>query len=118
MLAVHYNLENSLVSILTENAERDTEAKRYYEQPEGGSSGLIVRNQLNLNGGQDQDLGGRYGLEASAAWATGARRSTCNWPASAVPDDKLITRSTSCTPSANCKAVSCAWAISPPIPKG
>ncbi|MHC8403966.1 CS1-pili formation C-terminal domain-containing protein [Pseudomonas sp. TMB3-21] len=67
VLAVHYNLENSLVSILTENAERDVQAKRYFEQPEGGSSGLMVRNQLNLNGGQDQDLGGRYGLEASAS---------------------------------------------------
>ena len=30
MLAVHYNLENSLLSIVTENAERDTEAKRFY----------------------------------------------------------------------------------------
>ncbi|MCP2065696.1 UNVERIFIED_ORG: hypothetical protein J2Y84_001022 [Pseudomonas reinekei] len=67
MLAVHYNLENSLLSIVTENAERDTEAKRFYDQPEGGSSGLMVRNQLNLNGGQDQDLGGRFGLEASGS---------------------------------------------------
>jgi hypothetical protein len=67
LLAVHYNLENSLLSVVTENAERDSEAKRYYDQPEGGSSGLMVRNQLNLNGGQDQDLGGRYGLEASAS---------------------------------------------------
>ncbi|MGV8888679.1 MAG: CS1-pili formation C-terminal domain-containing protein [Pseudomonas sp.] len=67
VLAVHYNLENSLVSILTENAERDLEAKRYFEQPLGGSSGLMVRNQLNLNGGQEQDLGGRFGLEASGS---------------------------------------------------
>ncbi|MHC8337747.1 CS1-pili formation C-terminal domain-containing protein [Pseudomonas sp. HLT2-19-2] len=67
VLAVHYNLENSLVSILTENAERDLEAKRYFEQPLGGSSGLMVRNQLNLNGGQQQDLGGRFGLEASGS---------------------------------------------------
>jgi len=59
LLAVHYSLENSLVSILTENAERDVEAKRYHDQPDGGSRGLMVRNQLNLNGGQDQDLGGR-----------------------------------------------------------
>ena len=68
MLAVHYNLESSLLSIVTENAERDTQAKRFYEQPEGGSSGLMVRNQLNLNGGQDQDLGGRFGLEASGSF--------------------------------------------------
>lgn len=67
MLAVHYNLENSQLSIVTERAERDIEAKQYYDQPESGSSGLILRNQLNLNGGQDQDLGGRFGLEASAS---------------------------------------------------
>jgi hypothetical protein len=67
MLAVHYNLESSVVSIITENAERSLQPQRFHEQPEGGSNGLMVRNQLNLNGGQDQDLGGRYGLEASAS---------------------------------------------------
>ena len=67
LLAVHYSLENSLVSILTENAERDDQVQRFYNQPEGGSTGLIVRNQLNLNGGKNQDLGGRYGLEASSS---------------------------------------------------
>ncbi|OMQ34611.1 TcfC E-set like domain-containing protein [Pseudomonas putida] len=67
LVAVHYSLENSLVSILTENAERDDQVQRYYSLPEGGSTGLIVRNQLNLNGGQNQDLGGRYGLEASSS---------------------------------------------------
>ncbi|WP_454846457.1 TcfC E-set like domain-containing protein [Pseudomonas farris] len=67
LLAVHYSLENSQVSILTENAERDDQAQLYHALPEGGSTGLIVRNQLNLNGGQNQDLGGRYGLEASSS---------------------------------------------------
>ncbi|PWE39387.1 CS1-pili formation C-terminal domain-containing protein [Pseudomonas prosekii] len=67
LLAVHYSLENSLVSLVTENAERDDQPQAYYEQPQHGSTGLIVRNQLNLNGGQDQDLGGRYGLEASSS---------------------------------------------------
>lgn len=67
MLAVHYSLESSVLSIVTENAERDLQTSRFHDQPEGGSSGLMLRNQLNLNGGQDQDLGGRYGLEASAS---------------------------------------------------
>ena len=67
LLAVHYSLENSLVSILTENAERDDQEQRFYTLPEGGSTGLIVRNQLNINGGQNQELGGRYGLEASSS---------------------------------------------------
>lgn len=67
LLAVHYNLENSLVSILTKNAERDTSPQQFYTQPEGGSTGLIINNQLNLNGGQNQDLGGRFGIEASSS---------------------------------------------------
>ena len=67
LLAVHYNLENSLVSILTENAERDAAPQQFYTQPDGGSTGLIINNQLNLNGGQNQDLGGRFGVEASSS---------------------------------------------------
>ncbi len=66
-LAVHYSLENSLVSILTENVERTAQVKQFYDQPETGSLGLIINNQLNLNGGQDEKLGGRYGLEASSS---------------------------------------------------
>ena len=89
MLAVHYNLANSLVSILTENAERDTETKRYYDQPEGGSTGLILRNQLNLNGGQDQDLGGRYGLEASSSLGNWTQSLNMQLARLGGPDDKL-----------------------------
>ncbi|KPN93521.1 CS1-pili formation C-terminal domain-containing protein [Pseudomonas nunensis] len=89
MLAVHYNLENSLVSIVTENAERDTEVKRYYDQPEGGSSGLMVRNQLNLNGGQDQDLGGRYGLEASGSLGNWSQTFNMQLARLGGPDDQL-----------------------------
>ncbi|MHC8349068.1 CS1-pili formation C-terminal domain-containing protein [Pseudomonas sp. RT4P38] len=89
VLAVHYNLENSLVSILTENAERDVEAKRYFEQPEGGSSGLMVRNQLNLNGGQEQDLGGRFGLEASGSLGNWSQTFNMQMARLGGPDDKL-----------------------------
>lgn len=67
LLAIHYSIENSLVSILTENVERQGETQRYFEQPQDGSLGLIINNQLNLNGGQNQDLGGRYGLIASSS---------------------------------------------------
>ncbi|MEZ1323923.1 TcfC E-set like domain-containing protein [Pseudomonas fluorescens] len=88
-LAVHYNLENSLVSIATENAERDVQAKRYYDQPEGGSSGLMVRNQLNLNGGQDQDLGGRFGLEASSSLGNWSQTLNLQLARLGGPDDKL-----------------------------
>lgn len=89
LLAVHYSLENSLVSILTENAERDLEAKRYYDQPEGGSSGLMVRNQLNLNGGQDQDLGGRFGLEASASLGNWSQTFNMQLARLGGPDEQL-----------------------------
>ncbi|EFQ61485.1 hypothetical protein PFWH6_4787 [Pseudomonas fluorescens WH6] len=89
MLAVHYNLESSVVSILTENAERDTEAKRYYDQPEGGSTGLIIRNQLNLNGGKDQDLGGRYGLETSSSLGNWTQSLNMQLARMGGPDDKL-----------------------------
>lgn len=89
MLAIHYNLENSLVSIATENAERDTQAKRYYDQPEGGSTGLILRNQLNLNGGQDQDLGGRYGLETSSSLGNWSQRFNLQLARLGGPDDQM-----------------------------
>lgn len=88
MLAVHYNLENSLLSIVTANAERDSEAKRYYDQPDGGSSGLMVRNQLNLNGGQAQDLGGRFGLEASASLGNWSQSFNMQVARLGGPDDK------------------------------
>ncbi|MDQ3204362.1 MAG: CS1-pili formation C-terminal domain-containing protein [Pseudomonadota bacterium] len=89
MLAIHYNLQNSLVSLVTENAERDTEAKRYYELPESGSSGLILRNQLNLNGGQEQDLGGRYGLEASSSLGNWTQSMNMQLARLGGPDDQL-----------------------------
>lgn len=67
MVSAHYNLENSQLSILTQNAEHNEDMPRFYAQPEGGSLGLIVNNQLNLNGGEDESLGGRYGLQASSS---------------------------------------------------
>ena len=67
LMAVHYNLENSMVSLLTARAEQDYQKSRYHELPSGGSGGLIVRNQLNLTAGQREQVDGRYGLEASGS---------------------------------------------------
>ncbi|AKS06151.1 CS1-pili formation C-terminal domain-containing protein [Pseudomonas trivialis] len=67
LLAVHYSLENSLVSILTENVERNAQVKQFYDQPQAGSLGMIFNNQFNLTGGQDESVAGRYGLEASSS---------------------------------------------------
>lgn len=89
LLALHYNLQSSLLSIATENAERDNSVQRYYELPENGSTGLIVRNQLNLNGGQDQDLGGRYGLEASSSLGNWTQRVNLQLARLGDPDDTL-----------------------------
>ncbi|WP_347910823.1 CS1-pili formation C-terminal domain-containing protein [Pseudomonas grandcourensis] len=90
LLAVHYSLENSLVSILTQNAERDEQAQLYYALPEGGSTGLIVRNQLNLNGGQNQDLGGRYGLEASSSLGNWTQAVNIQLSRLGGPDNQLF----------------------------
>nr|BFE94561.1 fimbrial biogenesis outer membrane usher protein [Pseudomonas brassicacearum subsp. brassicacearum] len=89
LLAVHYSLENSLVSILTRDVERGTEAKRYYDQPEGGSLGLIFNNQLNINGGQEQDTGGRYGLNASSSVGNWSQSLDLQLSRLGGPDDKL-----------------------------
>lgn len=88
LLAVHYNLEGSKVSLLTEDAERDADEERYYFLPTGGSTGLIVRNQLNLSGGEGQDLGGRFGLDASSS--LGLWSQTLNMQLSRLggPDDQ------------------------------
>ena len=67
LLAIHYNLENSMVSLLTAKAEQQFQQSQYYDLPIDGSTGLILRNQLNLTGGQQEYLGGRYGLEASSS---------------------------------------------------
>ncbi|WLG29636.1 CS1-pili formation C-terminal domain-containing protein [Pseudomonas lurida] len=64
LLAVDYSLENSELLLLSNNVERDTSVMEYYAQPESGSTGLILQNQLNLSGGQTQDLSGRYGFQA------------------------------------------------------
>ncbi|NWD65967.1 TcfC E-set like domain-containing protein [Pseudomonas sp. IPO3774] len=67
LVAVHYSLENSELSLLSNNAERDITVTEHHAQPENGSTGLMLRNQLNLSGGQTQDLSGRYGLQAIAS---------------------------------------------------
>jgi hypothetical protein len=87
LMAVHYNLENSTVSLLTENAERDEQAQRYYFLPTGGSTGLIVRNQLNLSGGEGQDLGGRFGIDASSSLGLWSQTLNMQFSRLGGPDD-------------------------------
>lgn len=67
LLAVHYSLQNSELALVTRHVERMTRDSQFYQLPEHGSTGVMLRHQLNLSGGQQQDLSGRYGLQAIAS---------------------------------------------------
>ncbi|MBF8781897.1 TcfC E-set like domain-containing protein [Pseudomonas fulva] len=69
---IHYSLVNSQLSLLTNQAEQQGDAPRYYSLPEEGSYGLLLRNQLNLVGG-GQSTTGRYALQGQGSignWTT------------------------------------------------
>ncbi|WP_084167985.1 CS1-pili formation C-terminal domain-containing protein [Pseudomonas vranovensis] len=75
LLALHYSLANSQLSILTRTVEQDSSSNRFHALPEAGSHGLLMRNQLNLSGSK-QDLHGTYiaeGLGSIGQWTTTAR---------------------------------------------
>ncbi len=75
LLALHYSLANSQLSILTQAAERDASLARFHALPEQGSHGVLLRNQLNLSGGE-RDVHGTYTLEGVGSvgqWTTTAR---------------------------------------------
>nr|WP_314569051.1 TcfC E-set like domain-containing protein [uncultured Pseudomonas sp.] len=72
LLALHYSLSNSQLSILTRTVERLSEEERYHALPAQGSHGVIVRNQLNISG-NEADQTGRYALQAQGSvgqWTT------------------------------------------------
>jgi hypothetical protein len=71
LAAVHYSVENSLLSVLTDNP--GAVDGRYLAQPEAGSTGLILRNNLTYSGGQQQLSAFRYGAELQGSvgqWTT------------------------------------------------
>ncbi|MEN0106925.1 MAG: pilus assembly protein PapC, partial [Pseudomonas sp.] len=63
LVAANYSLEESQLSLLTDKAERNTAQSDYYLPPPDGSTGLLLRNQVNLAGGQQQDTYGRIALQ-------------------------------------------------------
>ena len=69
LVALHYNLQESQLSILTDDAERKGAEAQYHTLPEGGSAGLIVNNQLNLarGGGSEASTAARYNVQASSS---------------------------------------------------
>lgn len=89
LIAAHYSLENSEQALLTSNAERDVTASTHYTPPEGGSTGLMLTNQLNLSGGQKQDLTGRYALQATGSLGTWTQTFHGQLTRDGGPDDTL-----------------------------
>ena len=64
VVALHYNLQTSTLSIVTAQAERAGTVDRYHRLPAGGSRGLLLRNALNVAGGERQSLAARYTVDA------------------------------------------------------
>ena len=69
LLALHYNLQDSQFSILTDAAERALAPAQYHALPEGGSAGLILHNQLNIarGGGSQTSTAARYNVQATSS---------------------------------------------------
>ncbi|MCU1733028.1 MULTISPECIES: TcfC E-set like domain-containing protein [unclassified Pseudomonas] len=65
LLALHYDLLESRLSILTRGAESSGQ-ETYHRLPEQGSRGLILRNQLNLSRDGEQTVG-RYALQGQGS---------------------------------------------------
>lgn len=63
LMALHYSLENSVLSIATSAVEQDQATAAYYALPESGSRGVILHNNLNVTGGQRQGTSGRYSVD-------------------------------------------------------
>lgn len=72
LMALHYNLANSQLSILTRSVEQSSVPELYHAPPPEGSDGLILRNQLNIAGGE-REQNGRYALQGQGSignWTT------------------------------------------------
>lgn len=68
--AIHYSLVNSQLSLLTSSVEEQAGQQRYHALPEDGSTGLLLRNQLNLV---------RDGRGTAGRYAVQGRGSVGNW---------------------------------------
>ncbi|MBC2677176.1 TcfC E-set like domain-containing protein [Pseudomonas baltica] len=74
LVAVHYSLVNSQLSLLTRAVEQSTDVQRYHALPEQAEHGLILRNQLNLSQAGDETVG-RYAVQGVGSvgdWSTQA----------------------------------------------
>ncbi|MBD8730488.1 TcfC E-set like domain-containing protein [Pseudomonas sp. CFBP 13710] len=72
LVALHYSLYDSRLSILTRTVERTAQDQRYHALPEHGGHGMILRNQLNISAGRFEQVG-RYALQGQGSlgdWTT------------------------------------------------
>lgn len=67
LVSLYYNLVNTTLSIATTEALAVQDEQRHVALPEGGSSGLILRNQLNLIGGEQQPWSGSQNLNLESS---------------------------------------------------
>lgn len=63
LISLHYSLANTTLYISTSAAKEEKGKVKHIALPEQGSSGLILRNQLNLIGGEQQPWSGYQGLQ-------------------------------------------------------
>lgn len=71
VLAVDYNLSDAKLAVITTGSAKGS-ADRWFSLPEKGSTGLILNNQLSVNGTRQQTtLGWKGGAEAATGkWST------------------------------------------------
>ena len=67
VLALEYSLENSQLSVLTTRVESGSQQARYHQLPAAGSYGALMRHQLNLTLGEEEQRSGRYNLTAQGS---------------------------------------------------
>lgn len=67
LVSLFYNLVNTTLSIATTEAQVVQGEQRHVVLPEGGSSGLILRNQLNIIGGEQQPWSGSQNLNLESS---------------------------------------------------
>ncbi|MBD1554849.1 TcfC E-set like domain-containing protein [Pseudomonas typographi] len=78
LIALHYSLERSHLSILTREAESDPTEQRFYRPPET-SRGVLLNNQLNIAGSESQMYGTYQGtVTASLGQWTGVGQGQLN----------------------------------------
>jgi hypothetical protein len=90
LLAVHYNLETSTLSIITETAERTEAESRYMELPVDGSHGVLLHNNLSLLGSQGQSASGSNVLRSTSSLGNWTQNSNLLLSRGSAADSTLL----------------------------